>query len=778
MLELPCVTLACIDCVHHELAIAAIEQSLVHCRFGRVLFFTDRDLHLDEFEVLRIPALRTPHEQTRFALTELSGHVTTSHVLFIGWDAFVVNPAAWDVSFLGHDFVAPPYAPEPPLVPRAEAGILLVSHRLLTHPGHAAVAAARTMTAGLRRTLQTVAESAAGFSSAPQQVAERFAFGADYPRGQPFAFEGLQNMWMFFQPQDLHAFLAMATADILASQALQALGVNLRALNRTDEAASIFRAMLRAHPEHEGATTALEAMQAPAALSSLAASRKVVGRNDACPCGSRKKYKQCHGRIGTSAAPGTPLAAADSLVSNGSPGIGSPAEADMAVLLYRARAAFDANDADAAAVRYRQALALRPDDPVALEYLGVIATRAGRLEEAEDLLAQALRLRPAAPEFHNNFGLLHQVRGEFGPAASAYRKALAIDPGYAPASNNLGLALQETGAIGEAIDCFRAAIARQPDFAEAHWNISLALLLSGEFAEGFAEQEWRLQVAQNRDWWARRPQLPQWRGEALAGKRVLILAEQGMGDIIMFVRYAGMLAQRGATVLVEAPGDLFELLQHAPGIAGLVPLDGPYPPCDFQVPVMSLPLAFGTLQETIPARTPYLSADSDPARQARWRSLLGARVKPRVGLAWAGNPSYARDRFRSMPLSAMEPLLSIGNIEWISMQKGAGATEMARLPVELRPRDMGKDSRNFADLAALISQLDLVVTVDTSVVHLAGGLGRPTLLLLDAAHDWRWLRQGAESAWYPTVRLIRQPAPGDWHSVIATAAAELRRRFG
>lgn len=777
LLELPCVTLVCVDCVHHELAIAAIEQSMVRCRFGRVLFFTDRDLRIDELEVVRIPALRTPAEHARFVLTELSGHITTSHVLLIGWDAFVVNPAAWEVAFLSYDFVAPPRPPEPSECDGA--AVMLVSHRLLASARDDANADGRAMTAGVRSALHSTAESGNGLSTAPRDVAERFAFGADYPRGQPFAFEGLQNMWMFFQSGDLDAFLSMASKDILGSRALQSLADNLRALNRINEAVAIFGAMLRAHPGHEGATIALAEMQAPAGPS-LAASRKVVGRNDSCPCGSGQRYKQCHGRIGAggSTAPPLPAGAGPAPATDRSTGADAPPKEDMAVLLHRARAAFDANDAEAASALYRWALVRRPDDPIALEYLGVMATRGGRFEEAQDLLGHALRLRPMAPEFHNNFGLLHQARGEFASAAAAYREALAIDPDYAPASNNLGLALQETGAIEEAIGCFRAAVARQPDFAEAHWNLALALLLSGAFAEGFAEQEWRLQVAQNRAWWARRPREPQWRGESVAGKRVLVLAEQGMGDIIMFVRYAEMLAQRGATVQVEAPDDLSELLQHAPGIAELVPLGGPYPTCDFQVPVMSLPHAFGTLPETIPARTPYLTADGDPARQARWRSLLGAPVKPRVGIAWAGNPGYVRDRFRSMPLSAFQPLLSMENIEWISMQKGAGATEVANLPVELRPRDMAKDSRNFADLAALISQMDLVVTVDTAVVHVAGALGRPTLLLLDAAHDWRWSRQGAASAWYPTVRIIRQPVAGDWRRVIETATAELRRRFG
>ncbi|MEO8134011.1 MAG: tetratricopeptide repeat protein [Betaproteobacteria bacterium] len=795
MLELPGVTLVCIDGVHHELALAAIEQSLLRCRFGRALFVTDLDFRIEALEVLQRPAIRSPVERRRFILTELRQHVATSHVLVIAWDAFVINPAAWDDVFLTYDCVsAPPVAAVAPLVD--EDGILLLSRRLLEAGGRKQICDAPAAAEAPAATLHTVLEADPGLRAAPRNVAERFAFGADYPSGRPFGFAGLHNMWMFFQPPDLRAFLAMAASDVLGSPALEALGINLQALGRNEEAVAVFRAMLSAHPVHDGARRALAAMQGPP-VAGTSSPRSVLGRNDPCPCGSGQKYKQCHGRIGAAPQPSPPVASAvaalrppmaaaaaapqpSPLVASAGPA--SPAAdarpaatADIAVLLHLARAAFDRNDRAGAEMLYGRVLKQRPDDPVALEYLGVIATHARSFDEAERLLVRALAVRPHAPEFHNNLGLLHQSRAEFSVAEAGYRRALALSPDYAPAWNNLGLALQEQGALDDAIGCFRAAIRNQADFAEAHWNLSLALLASGEFAEGFVEQEWRLEVARHRDWWTRRRLFPQWRGEPVAGKRVLILAEQGMGDMVQFVRYAEGLAARGAIVLLEAPADLADLMQSAPGVAGLVPRDGPYPPCDFQVPVMSLPLGFGTTTETMPAPAAYLSAD--PSLQARWRSLLGAQRLPRVGIAWAGNPEQVRDRFRSMPLSAFEPLLQLQDIEWISLQKGAAAGQIATLPPGCALREMSKESRNFADLAALIAELDLILTVDTAVVHVAGALGRPTLLFLDAASDWRWLRGRSDNLWYPTVRILRQSVRGDWSSVVATAAAELRRYF-
>jgi tetratricopeptide (TPR) repeat protein len=771
MLELPGVTLVCIDCVQHELALAAIEQTLMRCRFGEALFVTDREIAIEELRVVQVPPIRAYADYSQFVAKDLVELIRTPHALIIQWDAFVVNPSAWSEEFLAFDHVAAMPRAGGGDRPSSAGGISLFSQRLLNALRDPRVTGIENEDTAIRQTYRPLLEGTFGLRYAQKAIAERFAFGAGYPVGQPFGFQGLFNMWMFFQPQDLNAFLAMASPAILGSAAALSLGVNLRDLGRSDEAKAVLRAILGAHPGNAVARTVLDAMQRAAAPAAQPA-RTAVGRNDPCPCGSGQKFKQCHGRlVGAPALPEAaavvtePAVDADSLVADG----------DLAVLFHRARAALDRNDLAAAETMYRKVLERQPDDPVATEYLGVIATKLRRFDEAEPLLLRAIEISPDAPEYHNNLGLLNQVRAQFAAAAAAYRQALKLAPEYATAHNNLGLALQEQGLVAEAILSFRAAVRYLPEFAEAHWNLALALLLTGELEEGFVEQEWRLKVAQRRDWWARRRQFPEWNGEPLTAKRLLILAEQGMGDMIQFMRYAEDLVARGATVLVEAPPELTDLLREAPGVAAVVPRDGPYPQCDYQAPIMSLPLRCGTRLETIPARAQYLAADASCV--ARWRELLGEKKKPRVGLAWAGNPDHVRDAFRSMPLAALTPLLALQGIEWISLQKGAAAAQMATLPPECALRDMGRDSRNFADLAALISELDLVITVDTAVVHLAGALGRPTLLLLDTGHDWRWLRNRNDSPWYPTVRLIRQVVRGDWASAIALTRIELYRHL-
>ena len=792
MLELPGVTLVCIDCVRHELALAALEQSLLRCRFGAALFVTDRAIPIDELRVVTVPPVLTPADHARFVARDLAGLVRTTHVLLVGWDAFVVNAAAWSDEFLAFDHVAPLPAQD-----GAEAGgdgsgdgsgdadaltggIALLSVRLLQalqDPRAAAIAGAGPAPA---RALRPLLEGEFGLRYAPRTQDERFAFGAGYPAGQPFGFQGLYNMWMFLQARDLDAFLAMAPPAVLASSAALSLAVNLRELGRGDEAKAMLHAILRAHPGHAPARAMLDALQsaAPAGAATAPAPR-AVGRNDPCPCGSGQKFKQCHGRLGgpppTAPLAPEPAAIPETAAASAATPAATAAHGALAVLLHRARAAFDRNDLPVAETIYRQVLARWPDDPVATGYVGVIATKQRRFEEAEPLLRRAIALAPDAPEYHNNLGLLHQVRSEFAMAADAYRRALDLAPDYAPAHNNLGLALQEQGLLPAAIAAFRAAIRQMPAFAEAHWNLALALLLSGDFDEGLVEQEWRLQVAHHRDWWARRQHFPQWRGEPLAGRRFLIVAEQGMGDMIQFVRYAEDLSGRGATVVLASPPDLADLLRGAPGVSAVVPSEGPYPPCDFQAPVMSLPLLCGTRLSTIPGRESYLAAD--PARSAHWRALLGVQTRPRVGVAWAGNPEQARDRYRSMPLAALEPLLAIKEIEWIGLQKGVAAQQIAALPPHCVLRDMTAQSKNFADLAALISELDLVITVDTSVVHLAGALGKPTLLLLDTGHDWRWLQNRNDTPWYPSVRLLRQATRGDWASAVRLAHDELLRHF-
>ena len=777
MLELPGVTLVCIDCVHHELALAAVEQSVLRCRFGDTLFVTDRPLAIPQLRVVEVPPVVSSAAYSRFVANDLVRHVATPHALLIRWDAFVVHPPAWNPAFLLCDYIAP--RPEPG--DEGTAGIALISRRLLEALADPRVAEVANVDYAIRSTYRQLLEREFGIAYPPPGLGDQFAFGDVPPVGQPFGFQGLFNMWMYFQPRDLDAFLAMASPDILASPDTLSLAINLRRLGRVDEARAVLRAILASAPGHAAAQIQLGQLDSMVrAVPSIPQSARIAGRNDPCPCGSGQKFKQCHGKL--TGAP-TPLPAASTVPVVEPPAGPVPddfaARGSVAVSFHLASAAFERKEFDAAERLYRAILGRLPDDPVAIGFLGVIETGKRRYEDARRLLQRAIDIAPGAPEHHNNFGLLEHSSGAFAEAEAAYRRALELQPDYAAAHNNLGLALQEEGEVSAAIESFRAAIRSYPEFAEAHWNLALALLLDGQFVEGFAEQEWRVRVARHRDWWARRNQCAEWQGEPLAGKRFLLLAEQGMGDMIQFVRYASDLAARGAVLHVEAAPELHDLFRTTPGVSAIVGLDGPYPypACDYQAPMLSLPHRCGTRVETIPAPANYVVADAQC--RVRWRTLLGPRVGPRVGLAWAGNPDHVRDAFRSLPLAALSPLIALPGVEWISLQKGAAAAQIATLPPELVLRDLAAAAaRDFADSAALIAELELVITVDTSIVHLAGALGAPSLLLLDSANDWRWLQRRVDSPWYPSVTLLRQARRGDWAGVVQAAINEVRLRLG
>ena len=306
---------------------------------------------------------------------------------------------------------------------------------------------------------------------------------------------------------------------------------------------------------------------------------------------------------------------------------------------------------------------------------------------------------------------------------------------------------------------FERAIHRRPDHAAAHWNLADCRLLLGDFERGWQEYEWRWKRDQREIKQREFPQ-PRWSGaEALAGRTILLHSELGLGDTLLFCRYAKEVAARGARVVLEVQPPLVTLLAGLAGVAQIVASGDPLPVFDCHCPLMSLPLAFRTHLGTVPADVPYVR--SDPARVAQWRSRLGASAKPRVGLVWSGSVALRNDQ-RSMALADMLPLVD-DRAEWVSLQKELRDADREDLASRAAIRHLGDELRDFSDTAALVDLMDLVVTVDTSVANLAGAMGKKVWILLPYnPHDWRWMLTREDSAWYPTARLFRQPAPGDW----------------
>jgi Flp pilus assembly protein TadD len=409
---------------------------------------------------------------------------------------------------------------------------------------------------------------------------------------------------------------------------------------------------------------------------------------------------------------------------------------------------------------YRQSLALKRDDPQILSSLAAALKETGELEEAIFYLRKAASLSPNDPEVHNNLGIALAEQGQHEQAIDCHRQSLVLKADNPAAHNNLGIALEETGQHDEALACYRRALELQPDWAEVHTNLAQALLMQGEWMEGWKEERWRWRLDDPKSRPRSFPQ-PLWDGGDVHGNRILLHAEQGFGDTIQFARYAPLVVARGGRVIVECHLELHRLLQTLDGIDQLVARGQPLPPFDLHSPLMSLPLIFETTLQSIPSQAPYLHAD--PQASEEWRRKLSddpAALK--VGLAWAGNPRQKADRKRSMPLSAFAPLAQVNGVSFYSLQKGEAAAQAKNTPPGLKLIDWTEQLSDFADTAAFISQLDLVISVCTSVAHLAGAMGKPVWTLLASAADWRWLLGRDDSPWYPTMRLFRQSARGDW----------------
>jgi tetratricopeptide (TPR) repeat protein len=428
---------------------------------------------------------------------------------------------------------------------------------------------------------------------------------------------------------------------------------------------------------------------------------------------------------------------------------------------------------DEATALYREALALSPDWPEGHINLGVAIKALGCLEEAAACYRKAIALDPDSPDAHYNLGntLLEQERLE--EAADCYRQAIACRPAYPEALTNLGTTVKALGRLDEAIDCYRRALRQQPCIAEAHHSLGMALLARGDLADGWVEYEWRWQTPQMMQGRRHYPQ-PQWRGEAAGGQVLLIHAEQGFGDTLQFCRYAPLAAAQGLRVLVQAPRPLIRLLRGLPCIDRVVADDEALPAFDLHCPMLSLPLALGTTVDTIPGTTPYLRAD--PTQVARWRARLpasdGGRA-PRIGLVWAGRSRDSRslatvDRRRSLPPGRLAPLFNVPGLRFYSLQKDDAAA-----PHDFPLVDFMHEMEDFADTAALIANLDLVISVDTAVAHLAAAMGKPVWLLNRFDSCWRWFTGRRDSPWYPTLALYRQPRAGDWESVLADVVRDL-----
>ncbi len=481
------------------------------------------------------------------------------------------------------------------------------------------------------------------------------------------------------------------------------------------------------------------------------------------------------------------------------------AATDPAALFELGNSLLERGRIEAAIEAFRSCLAAAPDHAGTHYNLGNCLARAGRPVEAIEAYLACVRKMPEfGPGYVNladtlrRLGLLDQARwaaetglallpetataatclasvlhdmAHYEQAAELYRQALAREPG-AGAFTSLGNTLRAMGRLEEALAAHESAVSAAPGDAEARFNRALTLLAAGKYPLGFVEYEWRWQRTEYR---ARAPG-KWWRGEVPDGRTILLHAEQGLGDTLQFVRYAPLVAGLGARVVMEVQPELVRLVAAMRGIAEVVPSGQTLPPFDMQCPLLSLPRVFGTRLETVPATVPYLPAHPDMV--ATWGSQLPRDGALRVGICWAGAAHLddvgARliDRRRSIGLCALAPLAGIGGVQWVSLQKSAAGGNPAQL-AGFDMLDVMDGVDDFADAAALVANLDLVISVDTAVAHLAGALGRPVWMLSRYDGCWRWLHGRDDTPWYPTMRIYTQERPLDWNGVVARVRRDL-----
>jgi tetratricopeptide (TPR) repeat protein len=432
------------------------------------------------------------------------------------------------------------------------------------------------------------------------------------------------------------------------------------------------------------------------------------------------------------------------------------------------------NQPQPAAQSLQQALALDPRNPTAMRMMAVIESQRGRLREAVAWARRGIGIDPGIAELHCVLGSTLIQMGENDAGIASLREALGLRPNYREALHDLGFALLRAGNAEQAIATYRRAVAVDPSWPLAHHALGHALLLEGNFREGLAEYEWRYKAPELGIICQRFPQ-PMWNGEPLEGRTILVHAEQGLGDVIMFARYLPLVHERGGRVILQCQPELTSLLRTLPPDIQVISRNEPLPAFDLHCPLLSLPRIFDTDLQTIPSQVPYLHADPQLMRQWRERLPLAPAGAKSVGIVWAGGPKLREDpaRGRNVPLTALLPILRMPGMHFIGLQTGADAADVRQLPPDVKLGIL-PPPRDFADTAAVMQNLDLLITIDTAAAHLAGALARPTWVLLPPLPDWRWLRARSDSPWYPTMRLFRAPRAGAWEQPIHEIARALR----
>jgi tetratricopeptide (TPR) repeat protein len=738
------VTLCCVDTLHHEAALHAIRRSRAACDFGAVLFLTDKDIREDGVDVVTISTIERVEDYSRIIMRDLVAHIRTSHVLIVQWDGYVVDSRMWDPGFLSFDYIGAvwPFHDDDHRV--GNGGFSLRSRRLMEALGSPGFPPRHPEDDAICRIYRPALE-ARGFRFADEATAERFSVEVGRRVGPTFGFHGVFNLWRFVSADDLPAFLDRVDPKAFVSTPSFTLLANYAVVGRWQEADALLRRM-SIHLDRAAQVQGLAAVL----QCDLAEAERLIERIDGA------------GGAGTSVSASV-----------------SRAEVDAARdWVRKAERHHVAGRLDLAWDCYDRALALDPRNADALHMRGVLKMMRGEGPVGVIDIRTALAIRPTLPNAWRNlthYYLMRLLSDDTSitdqlchDAESAARLALDHAPGSAECHYHLAAILCRIGRYPESIAAGEQAIRLDPGHIRAHMTLALARLVTGDLPGGFAAYEWRWRMQPKRAVNDHDPALA-WNGDVdPSGRTILLHAEQGHGDTIQMIRYVPAVLTKGARVVLLVHPGLKRLISETsrrwPDGVTVVTEGEEVPAFDLHCPLMRLPRIFGTTLQTILAEIPYLHADPD--RVAAWRRRLDALPSGlKIGVVWTGDPAATMNARRSIPLTQLAPLSDLPGTVLVSLQKGPGTTDV--IGASIRLHDWTSQLADFADTAALIGALDLVISVDTAVAHLTGALGRPVWLLNRRDTDWRWLLEREDSPWYPTLRQFRQVRDGDWAPVVA-----------
>ncbi len=773
------ITLVAVDCAYPQLAATALARSARALSVARTLLLTDRALTCEGVEVAQIRPIRSRAAYSQFVLKELSRFITTDYALVAQWDGFVIDGAAWADEFWNYDYIGAKWPHLGGDFRVGNGGFSLRSKRLLDALADPAITLNENENEDEAICIRhrELLETKYGIRFADERVADRFAFDVGRPNGPTLGFHGVFNFWQVLSDDELVTFARTAPEAIAEGLGFGALCKNLVDLKRPDVAREFVTRRLASLPHDVlglDLRARLEALNAPPAVSPAHPPapdtiKAPASRNDPCPCGSGKRYKECHGKIGVAT-----MTTASSVI-------------DVDAMVAEGLQLHERGDVAGAVERYGRILQQEPEHPVALHFAGLAQYQAGQPSSGLELMWRSIKQIDEEPEFFSNISAAAWTAGRYDEGRWAAERALQLNPEHVGALNNLGFNLRSLNDIDGSLAAFNKALALAADFDYARWNRTFSLLAKGDYAQGFADYELRLKFPQTQPP-GRIPDAPIWKGEASTGKRILLMCEQGLGDTFMFARFVPMVVARGLGVTFAVARSQVALMQQSfPDVHVIAVGEHEAMTFDCWAALWSLPSALGITLENLPAPRRFLRTQAEDV--AVWRDRFealqtapsplagegwgegGVEAKKRIGIVWqgqmAGQDNQMADRSIS-PRLVRRFVEAHPEITWVSLQHGAPPLGAANVV------DWTADTVEFMQMAALIDALDLVITIDTGAAHLASALGAKTWVLLREAGDWRYGITGETCAWSPTMRLFRQDKTRRWESVLAAVNDRLQ----